>query len=218
MIRGTDSKSHEQIADYLDGTGTTLPPPNPATIPFSFPWPCMKDRTRSLRTFRGSRPCIPASASAIELGQIRPAGVPPPPMKPCRRLDQLKPKGQSPPDPITPTSPYQRLLPVKAPPASSKNSRPKRSSPTIENFFLDPQKIVRRHLHGDIDDAARPPSLWAAPFEAIPQHRALYSPYHPRDPTRTAKPIIKKTDRDSATIMLAYPPGTWLSTLPTATP
>ncbi|HVT82470.1 MAG TPA: insulinase family protein, partial [Phycisphaerae bacterium] len=192
MTRETESRTHEQIADFLDATGTTLGSESGSNS-FHLSLQCMKEKTPAAFALFADVALHP-KFSDDELKQVRQPLV--------AAVDSatedwfgeaylaIKQKFYA-------DSPYRRL-----PQGDGKVINaltPAQIKAHYQNYFLDPQKMVIA-ISGDIDpDAA---AKWAGAFESIPQKTpALHMTSRSAAPAATRVP----TKKDSATIMVAYP-------------
>jgi zinc protease len=194
MTRATDTRTHEQIADFLDRTGGTLDSES-GNNSFALSMQCLKDKAaESFALFAdvALHPKFPDD----ELERVRPqlmAGVE------QATEDWFGEAMKFTRQEAYQASPYKRMASGDLGVVSKVSARDLRSH--YEKFFRDPKHTVLA-ISGDIDPGAA--ATWAAAFAAIPENSpplALES--IPASPHRA----LKHTDKESATIMLAYPPG-----------
>jgi zinc protease len=196
LTRGTTTRSHDQIADFLDATGTTLSP-EAGNNSFALSMQCLKDRA-------------PEAAALFADVALHPAFS-------QQELDSLRPQllaaiEQSTEDWFSEgykavrgayfaQSPYKRLAVGNADVVAKLTPAALRAH--YERFFLNPQKMVLA-ISGDIDPAAA--AAWAAPFEATPAPPAA-PPLHLASTPAAPTVITRHTEKGSASVMFAFPPG-----------
>jgi zinc protease len=192
MPRETAARSHRQIADYLDATGTAL-----AGIAgnntFQLSMACVKERAPdafALFTDVALHPKL----SPEQLTEVRHAVIAVAQSTPDDWSQQAYAVAR---DVFYASSPYKRM------PEGSRAVIDKLTSAQVaehyRNYFLNPQHMVLA-ISGDIDPAAA--ARWVEPFAAIPPKNPTLNSFTViADPLR----LVKTTDRSTATVVLAYP-------------
>lgn len=194
MTRGTDTRSHQQIADYLDATGTTLSSES-GNNSFMLSMQCLKDKAPEAFGLFADVAMHPKFDSA-ELDQVRPLLL--------AAVDQATEdwSGEAFADvrnDYYAASPYKRLPVGKAGVITKLSAADIRAH--YQDCFLDPAKTAIS-ISGDIDPAAA--ARWAAPFGELPRKNvSLALASTPAAPGT----VMEHTDKGSATVCVAYPPG-----------
>lgn len=194
MTRGTESRSHAQIADYLDATGTMLAAESGSNS-FHLSLQCMKEKTAEGLALFADVALHPKFA-ADELQQVKgPLAA----VAETATEDWYGEAYKAIKEAYYLNSPYRNLPDGNAKVIAALT--PEQVRTHYQNYFLDPQKMVIA-ISGDIDvDAAM---RWAAAFEAIPQKSP---PLRMTSRAANAGVIRVPTKKESAAIMVAYPPG-----------
>lgn len=194
LTRGTTTRTHEQIADYLDATGTTLSAES-GNNSFSLAEQCLKEHAADAFKLFADVALHP-KFDAKELDELKPqllAGID------QSTEDWFAEAYKATKDAYYVQGPYKRL-PIGKSEVVSKLT-PADLQKHYSTYFLDPQKTVLS-IAGDIDEAAA--ASWAQQFEAIPQS----SPALNLETTPAAgQTILRHTEKQSATVMFAFPPG-----------
>lgn len=194
MTRGTDSRTHEQIADFLDRSGSSLRSES-GNNAFSLSMDCLKDKAAESFDLFADVALHPKFADD-EMERVRPQL-----MAAVEQATEdwfgeaMKFTRQE----FYQASPYKRLSSGDIGVVSKVTARDLRAH--YEKFFRDPRHTVLA-ISGDVEPEAA--ARWAGAFAAIPDNApplALQST--PAAPHRA----IKHTEKESATVMLAYGPG-----------
>jgi zinc protease len=199
MTRGTTTRSHEQIADFLDATGTTLSAES-GNNTFSLSVECMKAHAAEAFGLFADVALHPrilennARGLADEFDQLRPQLL--------AAIDATDEewfgeayrnlRGT-----YWASSPYKRLAVGSEPVVAALGVGDLRDQ--YRGYFLDPQKMVLA-ISGDIDPAAA--AQWAAPFEEIPMAAPMLASSSRRAPGHVAR---FPTGKQSATVMFGFP-------------
>ncbi|HVS72575.1 MAG TPA: pitrilysin family protein [Phycisphaerae bacterium] len=194
MTRSTQSRSHEQIADFLDLTGTTLSAQSGSNS-FALSMQCLKEHAPdAFQLFTDI--ALHPKFTDDELNRIR--------SELLASIDEATEDWFGEAMKFTreayyANSPY-RLMP-DGDLAYVTRMKAADAQTHYDHFFRDPQHTVLA-ISGDIDPAAA--SQWAQAFAAIPQQSvSLDKTSTPAPPHRVTRP----TDKQSATIMFAFGPG-----------
>lgn len=194
LTRGTTTRSHEQIADFLDGTGTTLSAES-GNNSFALSALALKERAADAFDLFADVALHPRFG-AQELNQLRPLLLSAIEQESedwfsegYRNLRQTH----------FASSPYKRMSVGSARVISSLT--PIDLQKHHASTFLNPQKMVLA-IAGDIDPATA--AAWAARLETIaPSTPALQLASSAEAPRTVRVPTAK----ESATVMFAFPPG-----------
>ncbi len=192
MERGTETRTHEEIAKYLDATGTTLSATS-GNNSFSITMQCLKEKAPEAFALFADVALKPKFA-AEELGKIRE------PLVAGAELateDWFNEAYKATKEVFYEKSPYRLMSTGKA--EVLEKVTPEQLRAHYQNYFLNPQKMVIA-ISGDIDEAEA--ARWAAAFEGIPQRSpalAMATSF------ATPKTVKLHTDKPAATILVAYP-------------
>ncbi len=194
LTHGTSTRTHDQIEDYLDATGTTLSAES-GNNSFALSEQCLKEHAADAFALFADVALHPKFA-ADELEQLKPqllAGIE------QSTEDWFEEAYKATKEAYYAQGPYKRL-PIGRAEVVSKLT-PADLQKHYNTYFLNPQKTVIS-IAGDIDPAVA--EQWVQVFGAIPQSSpALDLSTKPAAPGT----IMRHTDKQSATVMFAFPPG-----------
>jgi zinc protease len=192
MARETTTRSHEQIADFLDATGASLSATSASNV-FQLSMACLKDKAaESFSVFADV--ALHPKFSGEELKQIRHSLIS---TAETATEDWSGEAFKTVRDLFYASSPYKRV--PEGDSAVIEKLTPEEIAAHYKNYFLDPAHMVIA-ISGDIDPEAA--LAWAQPFEAIAPHNPTLNVFSVPE---AAKTVVKPTAKQSATVMLAYP-------------
>jgi len=194
MTRGTQTRSHQQIADYLDATGTTLGAES-GNNSYLLSMQCLKEKAPEAFDLFADVALHPKFAPD-ELDKVRPLLLS---AIDASTEDWFGEAYAAVRDAYYADSPYKRLPVGKADVISHLSAAA--IAAQYQNYFLDPSKMVLS-ISGDIDPGVA--AGWAQRFEGISQKSVGL---HLSSTAASAGTTLKHTDKDSATVCVAYPPG-----------
>lgn len=200
LARQTAARPHQQVADFLDDTGTSVIGTS-GTNAFQLSMACLADHTPDAFALFAEMALRP-QFTAEELAQIRRNPIF---AAETTNQDWAAEAFQTTRDLFYASSPYKRL--VNGNPDVMAKITPSQITAHYNKYFLDPAHMVIA-IAGDIDPAAA--EKWAAPFAALPApaQKPIFNLF---SVTNDAVTIVRPTDKDAATIMLAYPGATMTS-------
>jgi zinc protease len=190
--RETATRSHRQIADYLDATGAAL-----AGIAgnntFQLSMACVKERAPEAFALFADV-ALHAKISAEQLNEVRHAIL----AIARSTADDWSLEAYA-----TARGTFYASSPYKRMPEGNRSVIDTLTSAQVaahyRGYFLNPQHMVLA-ISGDIDPAAA--ARWAEPFAALPRVNPTLNAFTViADPQR----VVRPTDRSSATVVLAYP-------------
>jgi zinc protease len=194
LPRGTASRSHAQIADFLDGTGTTLSTES-GNNSFAISVQSLKARGADAFDLFADIALHPKFAPD-ELDQLRPQLLS---AVEAQSEDWFSEGYKNIREAYFADSPYKRL------PAGSADVISKLTSADLQKHyqahFHNPKKTVLA-ISGDIDPAVA--AAWAARFESIPPSDSTVQDHSTPAAART---LTRTTAKESAAVMFAFPPG-----------
>ncbi len=192
LPRETASRSHAQITDFLDATGTSVVGTS-GNNAFQLSMACLKDHAPDSFALFADLALHP-KFSAAELAQVKHSLIF---SVETATEDWSGEAYRTVRDVFYASSPYKCL------PEGNTNIIDKLTPAQIaahyNTYFLDPAHMVIA-ISGDIDPAAA--AQWALPFQAIPPRNPTRNTYSITNEPRT---VVKPTAKQSATVMFAYP-------------
>jgi zinc protease len=192
LPRETESRSHRQIADYLDATGTALAGIAGSST-FQLSMACVKERAaEAFGLFTDV--ALHAKISAEQLNEVRHGvlAVARPTSDDWSLEAYALARGT-----LYASSPYKRMPEGNRAVIDALTTA--QVAAHYRQYFLNPQHMVLA-ISGDIDPAAA--AQWAAPFGALPAQNPTLNTFSVMaDPQR----VVRPTERSSAVVVLAYP-------------
>jgi zinc protease len=196
MLRGTRTRSHQQITDFLDATGTTMGTEIQRDA-FVLSATCIKKNEKEAFGVFADVALHPAF-DGKELEQLRPqllAGIE------QSTEDWFDEAYKATRDAYFAASPYKWLATGQADTVAKLT--PEMLRKHYESAFVDPKRTVLA-IAGDIDIAEA--EKWAQAFDEM-SSGAGGTMLNMTSRPSGARTITRHTDKQSATIMFAYPPG-----------